>query len=142
MRQLPQPQSARHQGEGGVERMMRLTVALLFACGPFAAACGTAVAQQNAANWPSKPIHAVVPLAPGTGGDVMARLMLNQLAQQLGQSIVIENKGGAGGTLGAAQVAKADPDGYTLLAHPSTQLSSRKASVAALYKQRSVDQTH
>ena len=44
--------------------MMRLSVALLFACGPFAAACGTAVAQQNAAaNWPSKPIHAVVPLA-------------------------------------------------------------------------------
>ena len=103
--------------------MMRLIVALLIACGLFAAACGTAVAQQNAAaNWPSKPIHAVVPLAPGTGGDVMARLMLNQLAQQLGQSIVIENKGGAGGTLGAAQVAKADPDGYTLLAHSSTHV--------------------
>src|SRR5258708_15937440 len=92
-------------------------------CGPFAAACGAAVAQQNAAaNWPSKPIHAVVPLAPGTGGDVMARLMLNQLARQLGQSIVIENKGGAGGTLGAAQVAKVDPDGYTLLAHSSTHV--------------------
>jgi tripartite-type tricarboxylate transporter receptor subunit TctC len=48
--------------------------------------------------------------------------MLNQLAQQLGQSIVIENKGGAGGTLGAALVAKADPDGYTLLAHSSTHV--------------------
>ena len=47
------------------------------------------MAQQNAAvNWPSKPIHAVVPLAPGTGGDVMARLMLNQLAQQLGPARV------------------------------------------------------
>jgi tripartite-type tricarboxylate transporter receptor subunit TctC len=103
--------------------MMRLTVALLIACGPLAATCGAAAAQQNAmANWPSKPIHAVVPLAPGTGGDVMARLMLNQLSQQLGQSIVIENKGGAGGTLGTAQVAKADPDGYTLLAHSSTHV--------------------
>src|SRR5689334_20952130 len=102
--------------------MMRVRVVLLFACGVFAA-CGTAVAQQNAAaSWPSKPIHAVVPLAPGTGGDVMARLMLNQLSQQLGQSIVIENKGGAGGTLGTALVAKADPDGYTLLAHSSTHV--------------------
>ena len=52
----------------------------------------------------------------------MARLMLNQLSHQLGQSIVIENKGGAGGTLGAALVAKADPDGYTLLAHSSTHV--------------------
>ena len=51
----------------------------------------------------------MVPIAPGTGGDVVARLMLNQLSQQLGQSIVIENKGGAGGTLGVGQVAKADP---------------------------------
>jgi len=65
--------------------MMRLSVAFLIACGSLGA-CGTAVAQPNAAaNWPSKPIHAVVPLAPGTGGDVMARLMLNQLSQQLGQ---------------------------------------------------------
>src|ERR1041385_2855426 len=96
--------------------MMRLTVALLTACGSFVVACGTAVAQQNAAaNWPSKPIHAVVPLAPGTGGDVVARLVLNGLSQTLGQSIVIENKGGAGGTIGTGQVAKADPDGYTLL---------------------------
>lgn len=104
---------------------MRLIAALLSAGGLLAAACGGAAAQQDAAkNWPSKPIHAVVPLAPGTGGDVMARLMLNQLALQLGQSIVIENKGGAGGTLGVAQVAKSDPDGYTLLAHSSTHVIS------------------
>jgi tripartite-type tricarboxylate transporter receptor subunit TctC len=103
--------------------MAQAIAALLSACGLWAAACGGAAAQPNAAtNWPSKPIHAVVPLAPGTGGDIMARLMLNQLAQQLGQSIVIENKGGAGGTLGAALVAKADPDGYTLLAHSSTHV--------------------
>ena len=64
----------------------------------------------------------MVPLAPGTGGDVMARLVLNGLSQTLGQSIVIENKGGAGGTIGAGQVAKADPDGYTLLVHSSTHV--------------------
>ena len=64
----------------------------------------------------------MVPLAPGTGGDVVARLSLNALAQTLGQSIVIENKGGAGGTIGAGQVAKAEPDGYTLLFHSSTHV--------------------
>jgi tripartite-type tricarboxylate transporter receptor subunit TctC len=64
----------------------------------------------------------MVPLAPGTGGDVIARLVLNGLSQTLGQSIVIENKGGAGGTIGAGQVAKADPDGYTLLFHSSTHV--------------------
>ncbi len=62
----------------------------------------------------------MVPLAPGTGGDVVARLVLNGLSQTLGQSIVIENKGGAGGTIGAGQVAKAEPDGYTLLFHSSS----------------------
>src|SRR5690349_16583719 len=92
-----------------------------------ALACGGAgtpsFAQSDAAaNWPSKPIHAVVPLAPGTGGDVVARLALNALSQTLGQSIIIENKGGAGGTIGAGQVAKADPDGYTLLFHSSTHV--------------------
>src|SRR5678816_2801910 len=100
--------------------MAQAIAALLSACGLMAAACGGAAAEPNAAaNWPTKPIHAVV---PGASGDIMARLMLNQLAQQLGQSIVIENKGGAGGTLGAALVAKADPDGYTLLAHSSTHV--------------------
>ena len=64
----------------------------------------------------------MVPLAPGTGGDVVARLSLNAVAQTLGQSIVIENKGGAGGTIGAGQVAKAEPDGYTLLFHSSTHV--------------------
>jgi tripartite-type tricarboxylate transporter receptor subunit TctC len=88
-----------------------------------ALSCGGAFAQSGAAaNWPAKPIHAVVPLAPGTGGDVVARLALNALSQTLGQSIVIENKGGAGGTLGAGQVAKADPDGYSLLVHSSTHV--------------------
>lgn len=103
--------------------MRQPIVAAVAAFAMLAGAAGSALAQADAAaNWPSKPIHAVVPLAPGTGGDVVARLALNALAQQLGQSIVIENKGGAGGTIGAGQVAKADPDGYTLLAHSSTHV--------------------
>jgi tripartite-type tricarboxylate transporter receptor subunit TctC len=96
--------------------MSRQAVALIAAFGLLTGACGIASAQSDPAqNWPSKPIHAMVPLAPGTGGDVVARLVLNGLSQTLGQSIVIENKGGAGGTIGTGQVAKADPDGYTLL---------------------------
>ena len=98
-------------------------MALIAAFGLLVIAHCTVSAQSNPAqNWPSKPIHAVLPLAPGTGGDVVARLSLNALAQTLGQSIVIENKGGAGGTIGAAQVAKADPDGYTLLFHSATHV--------------------
>jgi tripartite-type tricarboxylate transporter receptor subunit TctC len=96
---------------------------MLAVCGLVIAAPSYALAQSDPAqNWPSKPIHAMVPLAPGTGGDVVARLSLNALAQTLGQSIVIENKGGAGGTIGAGQVAKAEPDGYTLLFHSSTHV--------------------
>ncbi|AMN38594.1 tripartite tricarboxylate transporter substrate-binding protein [Rhodoplanes sp. Z2-YC6860] len=88
----------------------------LFAAFGLLAGVRVAIAQSDPAQtWPSKPIHAMVPLAPGTGGDVVARLVLNGLSQTLGQSIVIENKGGAGGTIGTGQVAKADPDGYTLL---------------------------
>jgi len=68
-------------------------------------------------NWPNRPIRAIVPVAPGTGADVVFRLVFNQLSIQLGQQIVVENRGGAGGTIATGQVAKADPDGYTILAN-------------------------
>jgi tripartite-type tricarboxylate transporter receptor subunit TctC len=103
--------------------MTRSARTVLVACGLVIAASTSVLAQSAAAqNWPTKPIHAIVPLAPGTGGDVVARLTLNALSQTLGQSIVIVNKGGAGGTLGAGEVAKAEPDGYTLLFHSSTHV--------------------
>ena len=65
--------------------------------------------------WPSSPIRLVVPFAPGGGADLMARILADPLSKRLGQPIVIENKPGAGATLGADFVAKATPDGYTLL---------------------------
>jgi len=65
--------------------------------------------------WPSSPIRLVVPFAPGGGADLMARILADPLSKRLGQPIVIENKPGAGATLGADFVAKAQPDGYTLL---------------------------
>jgi tripartite-type tricarboxylate transporter receptor subunit TctC len=99
---------------------MKRVAALLFACCLQTGPGGSASAQSGEANWPTRTIRAIVPFAPGTGADVVSRLVFNQLSIQLGQQIVVENRGGAGGTLGAAMVAKADPDGYTILGHSTT----------------------
>jgi tripartite-type tricarboxylate transporter receptor subunit TctC len=65
--------------------------------------------------WPTKPITLIVPYPPGGGTDVIARIVQEPLARQLGQAVVIENRGGAGGSIGTAVAAKAAPDGYILL---------------------------
>lgn len=81
------------------------------------AACAAVAAVPAAAQalFPSKPITLVVPFAPGGGNDILARLIAPKMSAQLGQPIVIENKPGAGGNLGADYVAHAAPDGYTLV---------------------------
>ena len=71
---------------------------------------GLAVAQ----DYPTRPITLVVPYSAGGGNDVMARIVAEKMSKSLGQQIVIENKGGAGGSIATRQVAKAAPDGYTL----------------------------
>lgn len=69
----------------------------------------------HAQAWPSRPVTMVVPFTAGTTSDVIARSLAQELSAKLGQTFVIENKGGAGGNLGAAFVARAQPDGYTIL---------------------------
>src|SRR5262245_27849181 len=68
-----------------------------------------------AQSYPAKTIRVVVPFSAGSGTDIIARTVMEQVSQQLGQPIVVENRVGAGGTIGIGSVAKADPDGYTLL---------------------------
>ena len=69
-----------------------------------------------AQTWPTRPIRVLIPFGAGSATDVVPRIVFEQLVQQLGQPIVVENRTGAGGTLATGAVAKADPDGYTLLA--------------------------
>ena len=66
----------------------------------------------RAETWPTKPLKAIVPVAAGSLVDIVPRIVFEQLALQLGQSIIVENRPGAGTTIGASLVVKADPDGY------------------------------
>ena len=72
--------------------------------------------------WPSKPIRIIIPFSPGSGTDIVGRTVAEQLQTQLGQSIIVENRVGAGGTIGVGAVAKAEPDGHTLLIHSTTHV--------------------
>ena len=87
-----------------------------------------------AQTWPSRSIRVIIPFGAGSATDLLPRIVFDQLSPQLGQPIVVENRTGAGGTLGVAVVAKADPDGYTLLAH-----SNAHTVAPAIYANLSYD---
>src|SRR5580692_3927740 len=74
------------------------------------------------AAWPTRPVQVMVPYPPAGGADTTARILYAKVGNMLGQQFVIENRGGAGGTIGEAVVAKANPDGYTIL-HDATAYS-------------------
>jgi tripartite-type tricarboxylate transporter receptor subunit TctC len=99
----------------------------------FLLACLSAPTAQ-AENWPSRLIRATIPFGAGSAADVVPRLVFDRLSAEIGQSIVIENRAGAGGTLGSAMVVKADPDGYSILAQ-----SSALAIAPAIYPNLSFD---
>ncbi|MFD1701407.1 Bug family tripartite tricarboxylate transporter substrate binding protein [Methylopila henanensis] len=80
-----------------------------------AAALGTLARPALAQSFPSRPITMIVPFAPGGSTDLVARLVAAKMGDALGQQVLVDNRGGAGGNLGAGTVAKADPDGYTIL---------------------------
>src|SRR5262249_33063526 len=81
----------------------------------------------EAQSYPTRPITMVAPFPAGSATDTVARLVGEKIAARLGQPIVVENVGGAGGTIAASRVARAAPDGYTLMIHTTIALS------AALY---------
>jgi tripartite-type tricarboxylate transporter receptor subunit TctC len=84
--------------------------------------------------WPVRPIKAMIPFTAGSTVDVVGRIVLDQMSTQLGQPIYVENRGGAGGTIGAAMVAKAEPDGYTVLFNASAH-----SAAPAVYSNLSYD---
>ena len=109
-------------------KLTRRAILAGMAVAPFA---GPASAQ---ADWPTRPVRVMVPYPPAGGADTTARIVYAKLSQTLGQQFVVENKGGAGGTIAEALLAKADPDGYYIL-HDGTAFSVN----GALYPNLSFD---
>ena len=94
------------------------------------AACGSASAQ----TFPTHSIRAIIPFGAGSASDIIPRIVLDQLSSRLGEPVIVENRAGAGGTIGAAAVVKSEPDGYTLLVN-----SSAHTIAPALYPNLSYD---
>jgi tripartite-type tricarboxylate transporter receptor subunit TctC len=100
------------------------------ACLIFLLACVFSTAGATAQEYPNRPIRIIVPFAPGGGTDVLGRIIAQRLQEQWGQGVVIENQPGASGGLGTRGVAKADPDGYTLLMASTGALMAASAMLA------------
>ncbi len=97
-------------------RALALSLAGLAALAPLAAAAQS--------GYPNKPIRVIVPFAAGSTTDIIARAITDKMSQSMGQQLVVENRGGASGTIGQAAVAQAQPDGYTIMIHSSSHTVS------------------
>lgn len=107
--------------------MFRTVLKSLFAGAALAAVLVLGLAAPaSAQNWPTRQITIVVPYAAGGGLDFVARLISDDLTKRLNWTVVVENRGGANGTIGAAAVARAQPDGYTFMMNPSGPLVNAK----------------
>lgn len=94
-----------------------------------ALAAALSSAPWTASAWPDQPVKLVVPFTPGTGPDIIARFVAERLSARLGQPVVVENVAGASGNIGSQQVARAKPDGHTLMSSVNTLVMN-----ASLYK--------
>src|SRR4051812_15258667 len=90
-----------------------MTAARVFAAFIACMLCAASVGWSQ--SYPVRPVRVIVPFPPGGANDIVARIVLPKLSEQMGQSFVIENRSGAGGTTGSAVVAQSRPDGYTLM---------------------------
>ena len=115
--------------------MMRLLARLTPACALAALACAVAQPASAQGGWPSGTVRIVVPFPPGGAADGLPRVLSEPLAKMWGQPVIIENKPGAGGNVGAEAVSRAAPDGYTLLSAPTPVFAINQA----LYKKLSFD---
>jgi len=113
-------------------RGIRIAITALLATLAVAAANSAALAQ---ANFPTRVVKLIVPYPPGGGTDLLARVLADQLGRKWGQAVIVENIGGAGGNIGAAEVFRADPDGYTLLLASPGPIATN----AYMYKDMSYD---
>ena len=105
---------------------LRPALAVFLSLAPFAAPA-------SAQDWPTRNITVIVPLGAGSASDIIARVVMEQVGKQLGQNVIVENRPGAGGTIGANMVAKSAPDGYTVLVYGAL------ASAHALYSKLPYD---
>lgn len=113
----------------GVDRFLSVAFAFIVLCGSFDFA--------GADDYPTRPITLIVPFPPGGSTTVMARNVADKMSAALGQPVVVENRGGAGGTIGTRSVAKAAPDGYTiLLSYTATMAIAPSMNVNAGYDPR------
>ena len=113
-----------------------MTVLRALAAAALALASSLATAQNGTA-YPTKPIRLIVPFPPGAGTDAIARLIAQKLGESMAGTVVVDNRAGAGGAIGAAEAAKAEPDGYTLLL-----VASPFTTVAAASKNAGYDPLH
>jgi tripartite-type tricarboxylate transporter receptor subunit TctC len=121
---MPRHSTKKEKGMNFAHGIAALLAALL---------CSAQALAQSGADYPNKPIRIIVPVAPGGNVDIVARTVAAELAKSMGQPVVVENRPSAASIVGTQMVAKAAPDGYTLLAHSSTFFTAPTISANAAY---------